>query len=65
MYRVWRCAACAEVITVLEPMIVVDRAGERCTSVMAEPGLKFMRGDCYHEECRMESKASAARLADP
>lgn len=54
----FRCALCADVIGVYEPLVVREGSGARITSRAAEPQLDPV-WVCYHRKC-FESDADAA-----
>jgi hypothetical protein len=48
-----RCARCGEVIGVYEPLIVVEGARPRHSSLAAEPALAGAPGELYHQGCHV------------
>lgn len=60
----WRCEACGEVIGVYEPCVVIDAAGERATSRLAERVAGERDGCAYHTACHEQAGGSVASAGE-
>ena len=50
-----RCAFCGDVIGAYEPLVVRTRAGDRGSSLAAEPELPLAGAEHFHRACAQEA----------